>query len=236
MNVKSRIRSILDSMVPKRYRLTYEVMVDKVMGRLEDEMLMLPAMTYARGTALDVGANRGFYSYFMCKLFASVHAFEPNAAITTALAHYAHPGLTLHNCALSSASGSLDLYIPIVSGVSYDGWASFDRDNLPEADDYEVRAVDVRTVDEFELTDVSLLKVDVEGHEMDVLAGARKTIERDRPAVIAEIKKRNREAADSFFDELGYTIHLVDAGKLKPLETSLKEYDGARENFIFKPI
>lgn len=235
MKPKSVLRSLLDRLVPKRYRLTYEVFVEKVMGRLEEEMLVLPALTSARGAAVDIGANRGYYSYFMCKLFAHVWAFEPNPAVTSAIAYYPHENLTLYDCALSSSPGSLNLYIPIVSGIHYDGWASFDRDNLPVADDFEVRSVAVRTLDEIDIPDVSLIKIDVEGHEMDVLAGARKTIARDRPAIIAEVKNQSREAATQFFGELGYVPHVVSGGKLQLLDQGLVGYEGPKENFVFRP-
>src|SRR5262249_56409692 len=47
--------------------------------------------------------------------------------------------------------------------------------------------VEVRTLDSYGFTDVRVIKVDVEGGEMDVLEGARQTILRDRPALIVEL-------------------------------------------------
>jgi Methyltransferase FkbM domain len=47
--------------------------------------------------------------------------------------------------------------------------------------------VDVRTLDSYGFIDVRVIKVDVEGSEMDVLEGARTAILRDRPALIVEL-------------------------------------------------
>ena len=48
-------------------------------------------------------------------------------------------------------------------------------------------AVEVRTLDSYAFRDVRVIKVDVEGSEMDVLEGGRETILRDRPPLIVEL-------------------------------------------------
>ena len=47
--------------------------------------------------------------------------------------------------------------------------------------------VEVRTLDQFGLTDVRFIKADVEGSERAVLEGARATIARDRPSILLEL-------------------------------------------------
>lgn len=46
--------------------------------------------------------------------------------------------------------------------------------------------IDLKTLDSFDLSPVSAVKIDVEGFELDVLAGATITLERDRPAIFGE--------------------------------------------------
>ncbi|HUR17533.1 MAG TPA: FkbM family methyltransferase [Acidimicrobiales bacterium] len=72
--------------------------------------------------------------------------------------------------------------------------------------------VDVTTVDQVladhTRTKVAVMKVDVEGAELDVLAGAEACIVRDRPALIIEANDPERLAA--FASDAGYTCVLYD--------------------------
>ena len=55
--------------------------------------------------------------------------------------------------------------------------------------------VPTRTLDSFGLSDVGFLKIDVEGHELALLAGARRTIESSRPVVFVESESRHAVGA-----------------------------------------
>src|SRR6266568_3035020 len=52
------------------------------------------------------------------------------------------------------------------------------------------RVVEVRTLDSFEFSDVAMIKIDVEGHEEAVVAGAEETIRRCRPSLLIESEER----------------------------------------------
>lgn len=71
--------------------------------------------------------------------------------------------------------------------------------------------IDIDTIDQYNWTDVDIIKVDVEGREWEVLQGARATIERCRPVVQVEMWQwerrfgiNNQEMMD-YFQALGYT-------------------------------
>jgi FkbM family methyltransferase len=69
--------------------------------------------------------------------------------------------------------------------------ASFVEEFRPPGFFHRARTVTVRRGDELlgelELDSVALVKIDVEGAELDVLAGLRETLEQQRPAVIFEV-------------------------------------------------
>lgn len=233
LTVRPAVRALLrpvDRAVPEKYRLPYEVLRHRVAGRLEPEVFLLGSLVRERALALDVGANRGYYSYFLAKLFRRVEAFEPNAAVLGPLRAWGAPNLAVHNVALSSGEGEMELYVPLVNGSRLDGWASFDRDNLAGAPEVEVVRVPVRPLDSYGFRSVSLVKMDVEGHEEAVLQGARKTIEESLPTVLVEVKARNRGAVFSFFEERGYGAWQCREGKLVPAEAG-----GEGENYVFRP-
>lgn len=230
--VRTALLGPVERLLPDRYRLGYELFLDRMMNRVEPELLHLDRIAGEGGVALDVGANRGYYSYALSKRFERVVAFEPNPSVVSRLRSWGAANVRVHNVALSSSAGELELFVPRVDGREQDGWASFDRDNLSGADDFRVLKVPVRPLDSFGLDSVSFMKIDVEGHEPAVLEGAVETLRRCRPVVLIEVKERTREGVFRFFAELGYAPHRLVGGRLVPAA----EADGeAGENYVFRP-
>ena len=63
------------------------------------------------------------------------------------------------------------------------------------------QTVGLVTIDSLGLEDISVIHLDVEGHELPALEGARATIERNAPVILIE---DNRRACKGFLEELGY--------------------------------
>jgi len=66
----------------------------------------------------------------------------------------------------------------------------------------------VRTVslDSLSLARVDLIKVDIEGMEMDALAGASRCIGDLRPILLIETIKSDKNAIAAWLADLGYTV------------------------------
>lgn len=236
--VRRVVRALANSVehfLPERYRLPYEVTRLRLAHRLEEEIYLLGALAQRREVALDIGANRGYYTYHLARLFRRVEAFEPNPAVLGYLTAWRAPNVTVHTVALSSAAGVLELFIPIVNGAPQTGWASFDRQNLPEALEFQVIQVPVLPLDTYGLEAVSFIKMDVEGHEPAVLVGATKTIEAHRPVVLLEVKEKNRECVFSFFLQRGYGAYRVRGGRLVSMAEPPSPGEMPGENFVFRP-
>jgi FkbM family methyltransferase len=72
---------------------------------------------------------------------------------------------------------------------------------------------------------VSFMKIDVDGHEVDVLAGGRRTFTTDRPAALIEIAPYAQDEVPGRFETLfgllkDYGYRLEDAGSGEPLPLS----------------
>jgi hypothetical protein len=96
--------------------------------------------------------------------------------------------------ALSDRDGVAAFYVPRTPeghGMHLLGnLGNFHR--TPDLDRIEVR---IAPLDSFGFTDVGFIKIDVEGSELDVIAGARATIARDRPNLLVELLTRPADEA-----------------------------------------
>lgn len=129
--------------------------------------------------AVDIGAHVGLWSMQLAKHFLAVVAFEPVAAFRECFElNTAAKKCVLHPCALGAAPGRVAMEIP-----SLDGGLDTGGTHIAGAGDIEMR-----TLDSFDMPYVDFIKIDCEGYELEVLKGARETLERSRPCVIVEQK------------------------------------------------
>lgn len=226
------VARIVNLCLPKRWRLPVLFHLNRILGRLEEEIALVPALTKSKGVAVDVGASSGYYSFVMASCCAQVEAFEPLAANTRNLTDYGSPKIRVHHVALSNASGAKSFYLPLIDGAGSYGRASLE---VPPRGPYDVVEVELRRLDDFGLRDVSLIKIDVEGHELEVLEGARNTIADSRPVLIIEISNCNKDRVEAFFAGLGYRPSMLAAGRLEPLPGGLRDPKVNRVNFVYQP-
>ena len=131
----------------------------------------------------DVGANRGQFLDLVLQGLGDrpvrVHAFEPGASAFRDLAERfgRHPSVALNNAGLGREPGKAVLH----SDQAGSGLASLYRRNLSHfgIDFNAAEDVTIDSVDDYcrrtGVGRIDLLKIDVEGHELDVLRGAEKT-------------------------------------------------------------
>jgi FkbM family methyltransferase len=151
------------------------------------------------GTAIDIGANEGLYTYPLSKRFRRVYAFEINGEITGRIKQYNPGNIELVNCGLSSTAGTATLYLPVAGGRVLSGWGTVHRDVLPAEFEVTERVCRLAPLDEFGITGVDFVKIDVEGHEVEVLKGAARTIEQSRPIVLIEVRTVHERTVEDWF-------------------------------------
>jgi FkbM family methyltransferase len=153
----------------------------------EHELSVLDKFVTRGGTGIDVGANDGVFAFAFSGLLDQVEAFEPNPDY----AHFARRMLggraRVYGVALSNKTGIDDFVVP----VSEDGTVLHLGGSLRPSSVSHSKSlrfeVEVRTLDSYRFADVRVIKIDVEGAEMEVLEGGRETIARYRPALIVEL-------------------------------------------------
>ena len=201
-SLKTHIRDML----PKSYQVPAKYYYGWLRNELEEEMKLLGLIVRNDDRVIDVGGNRGIYAYQLWRLGAKVEVFEPNPDCVGVLAAWAasKSDVNIHSVALSSRSGSANLYIPIdESGAEHDASASIENAGFEHSRD---QSVSLQTLDSYRFEDVSFIKIDVEGHEYSVIEGAALLLASSRPALLVEIEQRHsgRPIGEVFEKILGF--------------------------------
>lgn len=183
-------------------------------------MALLTSLLRPGSTAVDIGGNIGDYTFALARHAGQVVTFEPLPECVRLIQAARLPNVTVHQVALSSEPGSLSLYIPRgADGKEDTGQASFSRPDRP----HRTFEVPVQRLDDVHLTDVSVIKIDVEGHEQAVIEGAADIIRAESPVILVEIEERHLSVpVENVFravQELGYAGYFLKSGSgLRPIE------------------
>jgi FkbM family methyltransferase len=173
------------------------------------ERRLLDALVKPGMTVVDVGANVGVYTRYLAGLVGKsgrVHAFEPSPANFHRLqGHVAHlPNVLQHQAAVGNRSGSTLLYMSEAMNV--------DHHTYDAGDGRKGIEVPIVSLDDYfkQGERVDLVKIDVQGHEMNVLEGAKRVlVENPAMAVLME------------FWPYGLAMGSADAGALLTFIDSL---------------
>lgn len=143
------------------------------------------AIKHIRGHrhGVDVGAHCGLWSRVFERYFDRLTAFEPFSDHVECFRANVpqRDGVVLHQIAIGDRHGD----VRIKTALKCSGWAHVDPNGETTAQ--------IRMLDEFELTDVDFIKIDVEGYEYQVVKGAERTIKRWKPTIVLEQKPNNAE-------------------------------------------
>jgi FkbM family methyltransferase len=201
-------------------------------------------------TAVDIGAHKGAYTYWMQKAVGPtgrVFSFEPQPQLAEYLKRVKDAlrmaNVTVENAGVSSTSGTMQLTVPghgpSPGGTLEPGLIQGERLTYP------VRIV---TLDEYfqqhPAGNLRLVKCDVEGHELEVFRGAGHILKTHRPALLFECEERHHhryKSQDVFahLAALGYTGCFFSRTGLRPLaEFRPDEHGDVRatnyvNNFVF---
>lgn len=164
----------------------------------------LPHIYKPRTCLLDIGANIGWNS-LMFSDYGPVHAFEPLFhTVVQQNIDQNHVPVEVHPCALGSENGTSQIYIQTLreNGMcNYGGTTMHPHEHHAR----EGIEIDVKKLDDIPVGPVSVMKIDVERHELEVLKGAIETIKKYKPAIYIEIldSDQDRPIRD-FLGALGY--------------------------------
>lgn len=187
----------------------------------EPELELLKTAIRPTDVVVDIGANFGSYTVQMSRLASKVLSFEPNPDCAAKLREANLGNVRVHQVALSDHQGVGTLTVP-----SSKSREESTRGTLGVGITGRSLKVEIKTLDSFELTECNFIKIDVEGHELEVLNGARETLARCRPMVLLESSVNsdppgNPYAVIKFFENQGYGGFL----SILPDQIPLSDFD-----------
>jgi FkbM family methyltransferase len=189
----------------RRLRYSQQIHSGDFFKAHEPEYYRLEEWVKAGDFVVDVGANIGQYTARLSMLVGAagrVLAFEPVPEtfelLTANLALVGATNVTLLNAAVSGGSGIVGMSIPKFDTGLNNHWAAF---IAPAGGHLKVMSL---SLDSLSIpTRVSLVKIDVEGHEFPALMGMRELLKRDHPTLIVEGWAADVEA---LLSGLGYSF------------------------------
>jgi FkbM family methyltransferase len=197
---------------------SHPVFMDMALGVYEYRKTRLFHQLVKEGMiALDIGACEGNYSILIAKLIhdkGRVLAFEPDPENCSVLEDNIRvnkfKSIEVHQCALSDKEGTATFYPGGALGslVSRSPWyAQFQRDLIT----VPVRKLD-DVLDEFNISHVDMIKIDVEGSEISVLRGAERTLRTNCVHLLMDVDvESNAERTELYrlLDSFGYEMYRI---------------------------
>lgn len=160
-----------------------------------EEKLSLQLKKHLKPSAVfvDAGANIGYHSLFVASFLqgnGTVHAFEPIPHLGDQIQKSAYLNhldtVHVHQCGLSNRTEERIFYIrdENIGGSSLQKYDIFLKNTVIDS----VQRIPLRRLDEVLGNNacVQVMKIDVEGHEKEVLEGARNIIQKNHPVLFLE--------------------------------------------------
>lgn len=173
------------------------------------DRVLKPGMTF-----IDVGANDGYYSLFAARRVGptgKVVAIEPSsrerAHLQRNLGRNGLDNVQVVAAALGAEPGVVDLHLAHGVHAGHNTLGDFAHDDVVRASS---ERVPLETLDavvaRHSLTQVDMVKIDVEGGEAGVIAGARKVLNEMRPILLMELNDRALRAQGQSAEALLRTL------------------------------
>ena len=221
-------------------------LIRSIKNNYEKELKIIDRYSDTSKVAIDVGVYRGVYAYKLSGLFQKVICFEPNPLIFEYLKKNLPKilkNIEIYNYALSDKTGNAILKIPnrrnSIFNKNYEelyklGAATIHDKNIIE--NYDSFSVETKKLDELiQLNNIGFIKIDVEGHESEVIKGSTELIKKNKPTLLVEIEERHSkrpiDLTINYIKGFGYECFQVKDNEVKKFE--LNNHSLKNNNFLF---
>ncbi|MDC3263424.1 FkbM family methyltransferase [Pelagibacterales bacterium] len=228
------------------FRLYHRIRCYKYAKYRSPELSLISNLVKNNQNSIDIGANLGLFTFFMSRASKHVFAFEPNPYPLENLKGLVDSNVTVLPIALGNNDGPVEIKIP----HHRKGWSSNGASLASkEINDGKIINIQCRKLDSLNIENIGLIKIDVEGFEIEVIRGAKDTILKNKPVMIIENEIVHTKDTNELFttmNEFGYDKYICNSiGKLKKINNFSVEENQKNairnldinyiQNFIFIP-
>ena len=229
------IKKTLNSLGLEVRRLDFST-ADGTFPRMSIQGLLQQAksMGLSPATVIDVGAAYGSFSLECCNIFAKAQYFLVEALaefepfIKAAIQSIAKAQYILSAAAAKSGEITINVHADLVGSSIYREQEGFAVDGIPRT----VPAVTLdQLIQDYQMRAPFLIKIDVQGAELDVLRGAEEILE-DTEYIILEVSffeifKQGAQFYDvvTFMKSKGFVVYDVCGLQYRPLDNALSQVD-----------
>lgn len=205
-----------------------------------------------QGLFLDIGANDGIsaLSFRRFDRAYKIVSLEPNSLLEAPLKRISRTDQNFEFRMIGAASKRerIKFFVPVYRGIVLHTFASANRDHIldaiAESFGNAVRArirtltieSDVIPVDDLDLAP-SIIKIDAEGFNLDVLLGAQQTLQGARPFVIVELEQSEWDDLNKLFAGIDYRLlgYRIDRDQFVKIENPGKSRVSGERNIFAVP-
>ena len=162
-------------------------------------------------TAIDIGGHCGFWSFYLGGNFKKVYAFEPVEIFRECFKkNIPHGNVELLPVALGNENGFVSMNVELENtGATH-----------VSSNTNDLNKVELKKLDDYELTNVDFIKIDVEGYENQVVLGAKETLLRNKQIIIVEQKG----FSDRFNETQFEAVDTLKSYGAKVIDQVVKDY------------
>ena len=186
-------KNFIRDLIPRKFQVPIKYYVNHIFSKNEKEMYLIKELVNKNSFSIDIGGNRGVYAFYLYKISKQLKVFEPNPECYNILKYWSKniSNIEIIKKALSNKIGVSNLLIPIdKNGIKHDASGKLLTNNNYISNSVKYK-IETTTLDNCKFPRIDFIKIDVEGHELNIIKGATKTLSESQPALLIEIEERH---------------------------------------------